>query len=648
MKQKLLLTATLLLAAFFSYTQEYKNLVFSPSKPKPGDRIKFEYSTSGTAMGDVKDFEAVAYIFDGQLRAQEVKLSQSGDKWNGEITTNDTTKTVFIAFKKDKMIDNNREQGYSVIMYKNNEPVKGAYIAVADVNSGIGSFVMQLKIEPTQNITLYDKEYARNPDLKSKTIPSYAGLLVRNDKTTAKDKIKPFIDELNAVKNKSESDYQTIMFTYQRLGDKETMAKLKEDIVKKFPNGAQVKADKLSEFFNENDLAKKEALLNAFAKAYPVQTDNDKKSLEGMYVSMVSAAADKKDWAVFKKYEAMVPNKESLAGVYNNLAWNLSGESLDAKADDLVMAKELSGKSLEYLRASMDHPANKPTFFTDKEYKKNQQFSCGMYGDTYALILWKSGNQEEAYKAQETAIKDMDNNDAEANARFIVYKEKLKGPAAVKDDIEGYVKEGKSSPKLNEILKKSYTSEGHSDAEFDAYLEGLMKEYRVKLREELMKKMINEAAPRFALKDLSGNTISLDELKGKVVVVDFWATWCGPCKASFPGMQIALNKYKNDPAVKFVFVDTWESKKPEEMQKNADAFIAKNKYGFQVLLDTDDKVIDSYAVDGIPTKFVIDPESRIRFKAVGFDGSADKLVDEISMMVDVLKPGGSNGTQKGF
>jgi peroxiredoxin len=166
------------------------------------------------------------------------------------------------------------------------------------------------------------------------------------------------------------------------------------------------------------------------------------------------------------------------------------------------------------------------------------------------------------------------------------------------------------------------------------------------LREELIKKMINDPAPKFALKDLSGNTVSLDELKGKVVVVDFWATWCGPCKASFPGMQTALNKYKDDPNVKFVFVDTWESKKPEEMKKNADEFIAKNKYNFHVVLDTDDKVIGSYAVDGIPTKFVIDPESRIRFKAVGYDGSADKLVDEISIMVDVLKPG--ENAKKGF
>ncbi|HWC54711.1 MAG TPA: TlpA disulfide reductase family protein [Chitinophagaceae bacterium] len=650
MKARLSLVAVLVSATIFSFGQQYSNIRFSPAQPKPGDKIHFEYSTKGTVLGNETSFDAVAYLSDGEVRAQEVWLKPDGDKWTGDITTNDSTKAVFIVFKKDELIDNNKEQGYTLMLYSDGEPVKGAFIAVADFNNGYGSFLMQLKNDPAQSLALYDKEFSRNPDLKSKYLLSYTGLQLRIDKNTAKEKVQPLIDELAAKENKAESDYQALMYTYQRLGDKETADKLKTEAIQKFPKGSLAKNEQLNAFYNESDIEKKQALLNAFVKSYPPKNDNDKRTVNSLYSAMASAAAAKKNWTLYKQYTAHITDKDMLASSYNNVAWTLSGESIDAKVStaDLQMAKDLSSKAVSYVKASVDNPKNKPAYYTVKEYKKNLNYTTGMYSDTYGLILWKLGEKDHAYQVQEAAVKAMNLGDQEANERYIIYKEELKGVNAVKDEIEGYVKEGKSSPKLKEMLKKAYLSEGHSDAEYSSYMDGLMKEYRAKLKEEIMKKMINEAAPKFALKDISGNSVSLDDLKGKVVVVDFWATWCGPCKASFPAMQQALNQYKDDPDVKFVFVDSWESKKPEEMQKNAEEFIQKNKYTFNVLLDTDDKVIGSYAVEGIPTKFVIDPSSNIRFKAVGYDGSADKLVDELSAMIDVLKPGTANGAQKAF
>lgn len=150
---------------------------------------------------------------------------------------------------------------------------------------------------------------------------------------------------------------------------------------------------------------------------------------------------------------------------------------------------------------------------------------------------------------------------------------------------------------------------------------------------ELRKSMLSETAPSFALLDLDGKKIDITDLKGKVVVVDFWATWCGPCIASFPGMQKMVNKYKEKPDVRFVFIDTWE--KGENKEKNARDFITSNKYTFHVLMDNDDNVVSQFKVDGIPTKFVIDKEGLIRFKSVGFNGSDDKLVSELTAMIEM-------------
>ncbi|MBD0364557.1 MAG: TlpA family protein disulfide reductase, partial [Flavisolibacter sp.] len=86
----------------------------------------------------------------------------------------------------------------------------------------------------------------------------------------------------------------------------------------------------------------------------------------------------------------------------------------------------------------------------------------------------------------------------------------------------------------------------------------------------------------------------------------------------------------------------WEQ--GDNKKKNAADFIEKNKYNFQVLLDEDSKVIEQYKVEGIPTKFVIDKNGMIRFKSIGFDGSDDKLMSELTAMIDLA----TNSTTKTF
>ncbi len=104
-------------------------------------------------------------------------------------------------------------------------------------------------------------------------------------------------------------------------------------------------------------------------------------------------------------------------------------------------------------------------------------------------------------------------------------------------------------------------------------------------------------------------------------------------------MQMAVNKYKDDPNVKFLFVDCWET--AQNYADGVKKFIADNKYTFHVLLDEKNdegrqaKVVSSYKVEGIPTKFIIDKDGNIRFKYVGYSGSSDKVLEEVSNMIEL-------------
>lgn len=154
----------------------------------------------------------------------------------------------------------------------------------------------------------------------------------------------------------------------------------------------------------------------------------------------------------------------------------------------------------------------------------------------------------------------------------------------------------------------------------------------------------NQPAPDFTLKDSDGNTVQLSKLRGKIVVLDFWATWCGPCKRSLPAMKMAVDKYKNDPDVVFLFIHTWENGSAEAACKGAKAYLNDNGFGdFHLVMDTKDpktkinNAVSAFGVKGIPAKFVIDKEGKIRFELTGFSGTNEDAVAELSEKIEIAR-----------
>ena len=210
-------------------------------------------------------------------------------------------------------------------------------------------------------------------------------------------------------------------------------------------------------------------------------------------------------------------------------------------------------------------------------------------------------------------------------------------------DSEFYIKDGNTTANINKYYKEAYVGINGSEDGFQEAFDALKKVGYNKMVAEVKKKMKNETPKNFTLKNTDGELVDLASLKGKTVVLDFWATWCGPCKDSFPGMQMAVDKYKDDDSVVFLFIDTFEDGGFEKRSKMTTDYINKNNFTFEILIDN--KVPDSnnyevasnFGIEGIPTKVIIGPDGNIKFFTVGWGGSSDKLVEELSLKIEMSK-----------
>jgi cytochrome c biogenesis protein CcmG/thiol:disulfide interchange protein DsbE len=134
-------------------------------------------------------------------------------------------------------------------------------------------------------------------------------------------------------------------------------------------------------------------------------------------------------------------------------------------------------------------------------------------------------------------------------------------------------------------------------------------------------------APNFRLEDLKGKKSELKHFTGKVVFLNFWATWCGPCKEEMPSVEALYNQFKEKDFVFLTISVDYEGVKPVK------EYIEKQRYTFPVLIDPKCETLDLFEVKGIPTTFLIDKKGIMIGRAIG---PKDWKRPEIILIVNLL------------
>ena len=154
-------------------------------------------------------------------------------------------------------------------------------------------------------------------------------------------------------------------------------------------------------------------------------------------------------------------------------------------------------------------------------------------------------------------------------------------------------------------------------------------------REDLFSKVGIQAikggkkAPNFSLEDLKGKKSELKHFKGKVIFLNFWATWCGPCKEEMPSMQALYNQFKEKDFVFLTISVDYEGVKPVK------EYIEKQRYTLPVLIDPKCETLDLFEVKGIPTTFLIDKKGIMIGRAVGpKDWKKPEVISLVNLLIE--------------
>jgi|GEM_PF-1500805 thiol-disulfide isomerase/thioredoxin len=675
MQIKSLLTLLLLLAT----TSLIAQLTYSPEKPKAGEKITFTYTPPSTVFSQTDTIKCVAVILSNKETNEEVDpnlwvtLKKDGTSYKGEFTTSPddlavalefTTPNVdFIQEGPGKMritqgkVDANSGQGYCIPLYtpagvecEGSGFQLGFYLSGA-VSQRLGFTNKKMGIEYYKHETELGAKYAND---------AYSFMFYISREKAEKEELKPWVTkELNRKFEagiETESDYNSVTSLAGFIGlDK--MAKYFNDIAEeKFANAnGLIHYFQIYNAFEEETIRdKKEKLLNEAQTCYNGLSEINKDYLksympvEPLFLTYLVQNDNLEDFeAYIRKFK--MTKEENPKDYYQYIYYFLDAFIERGKFPEY--AGKMALDWLEYNRQKYADAVSGKTFFpTDNNYLKRKKIeSAGAWvsnlTNACARIYQQQGQWKKALPYAKESLTFYKNPQphqnkqvSDLNARYCVIAEHVLPAKQLKAEIENFVRDDRWTPEMMDILKRLYVKEKKSDAGFDEYAASLKKANLEKKKDELIAEKINVPAPDFALTDTEGNTVTLSQLKGKIVILDFWATWCGPCKASFPAMQVLVDKYKNNPEVKILFVNVRETgASDQEKLDKAKKYIASKNYTFQVLMDYKSMTYAPYEIVGIPTKCIIDKNGMIRYKIVGAETNAGKLVDEMEIMINSLK-----------
>lgn len=664
-KQIILLLLSLSQAVLFAQPR-FDGSVFKPKQPKSGQTVVLEYDAKGKDLEFSDEVKATVFIFaDFQWSREQISLTKNATGlWTASYPLKADVAFIGVKFFQGDAdhpdaFDNNADKGYATVVYDAKGKVKpGTYIAEAGfqipIIAGGGVFGYYSQETESYDATYLKSLAAKEQALSGKQLIRYFEPFMRLQQAAlgeafpayAKVTIKKYLAE-NSF---SDSDLNTIhIYVANRLKDVELQKLVENRVWKDYPKGATARFMTYSSTKGSSpDRLERIASYEDFLKKFPLADWQKAPNNQGfiyyaVFRGLGSAYFEERQLdkfiGLYDEIDFRTGNEVARWNIMRAYMFKLIGQDTLYQVSQAILPKLIARKGdNSYSSDFMDKVA--------ADANMRQQMDDRLF--THISLLNDLGKYEEARQYFNELSDKGKYSNAELNEINLHVLEGLKDEKQILPLLEMSVRENAMTPKMFDKLKSMYLKQREGNLEgYDKYVTGLksseeMAELEAYVNEHLN---FNRAMPDFEMEDADGKIVQLADWNDKIVVVDFWATWCRPCIMAFPGMQLLVDKYANDPTVGIYMVGTMQHGDYKSKSVN---YVRGEGYRFNLLHDAVNpntgeqdlvfkQLIPSVFSDSsIPRKIVI-KNGVIRYSSSGYSGSPSKLMDELSLVIEKLK-----------